>query len=123
MRPASSRRACNAVLATNAAGAAAAAGFAATGLARPNYVQPDSSSNSLTEFWAASSAVRTWAITAPLLAEIIRPGRPAPQLLTVAGLVQLGDAALGIWQHNASMAVFPAAMGLVHVGSARFLSR
>ncbi len=111
------------MLATNAVGAAAAAAFAATGLARPNYVQPDWSSNSLTAFWAASSAVRTWAITAPLLTEIIRPGRPAPQLLTAAGLVQLGDAALGVWQHNASMAVLSAAMGLVHLGSARLLSR
>ncbi len=97
--------------------------FAATGLARPGYVQSGSSSSSLAGFWAASSAVRTWAITAPLLAGIIRGGRPAPQLLAVAGLVQLGDAALGVWQRNARMAAFPAAMGLVHLGSARLLAR
>jgi len=111
-----------AVLAVNAAGAGAAAVFAAAGLAHPGYIQPGSSSSSLTAFWAASSAVRTWAITAPLLAGIVHGGRPAPQLLAVAGLVQLGDAALGAWQHNARMAVFPAAMGLVHLGSARLLS-
>lgn len=119
----SSGKARGAVLAANAVGAAAASGFAATGLARPSYVHPGSSSSSLTEFWAASSAVRTWAVTAPLLAGIIRGGRPAPQLLVVAGLVQLGDAALGVWQRNASMAVLPAAMCLVHLESARLLSR
>lgn len=110
------------MLAANVVAAAAAAVFAAAGLARPSYVQSGSSSSSLTEFWAASSTVRTWAITAPLLVGIIRGGRPAPQLLAVAGLVQLGDAALGVWQRNASLAVFPAAMGLVHLGSARLLS-
>lgn len=119
----SSGRDRKAVLAVNAVGAAAAAAFAAIALARPDYVQSDSSSNSLTEFWVASSAVRTWAITAPLLAGIIRGGSPAPELLTAAGLVQLGDSALGAWQGNASMAVFPAAMGLVHLRSARLLSR
>ncbi len=119
----SSERNRKAVVAVNAVGAGAAATFAATGLARPGYVQSGSSSSSLTAFWAASSAARTWAISAPLLAGIIRGGRPVPELLTVAGLVQLGDAALGVWQRNAGMAVFPAAMGLVHLGSARLLSR
>jgi len=119
----SSRRTRGAVLLANAVGAAAAAVFAAAGLARPSYVQSGSSSSSLTEFWAASSAVRTWAITVPLLAGVIRGGRPAPQLLAAAGLVHLGDAALGVWQRNASMAVFPTAMGLVHLGSARLVSR
>jgi len=66
--------------------------------------------------------VRTWAITAPILAEITRGGRPSPELLTVAGLVQLGDAALGVWQGNASMAVLPAAMGVIHLRSARGLA-
>lgn len=123
-RPAtpSSARPHNAVLAANAVGAGAAAVFATIGLVRPNYVQPDFSSSSLSKFWAASSAVRTWSITGPLLAEIIREGRPAPQLFTVAGLIQLGDAALGIRQHNARMAVLPAAMGLTHLRTARLLS-
>lgn len=116
-------RARGAVLTANAVGAGVAAVFAGAGLARPGYVQSGSSSSALTEFWAASSAVRTWAITAPLLAGIISGGRPASQLLVAAGLVQLGDALLGVRQRNASMAVFPAAMGLVHLGSAHLLSR
>lgn len=119
----SSRRDRKAVLAVNALGAAAAAAFATMALARPDYVQSDSSSSSLAQFWVASSAVRTWAITAPLLAGIIRGRPPAPQLLTAAGLVQLGDSALGAWQQNANMAVFPAAMGLIHLRTARLLSR
>ncbi len=111
------------VLAVNGVGAATAAVFAAAGLTRPSYVQPGASSSSLTEFWAASSAVRTWAITVPLLAGLATTGRAAPQLLTVAGLVQLGDAALGIWQRKPDMTLAPAAMGLIHLTSARLLSR
>ena len=118
----SSTKARRAVLVANGAGAAAAAIFAAVGLARPSYVQAGAASGSLTEFWAASSAVRTWAITIPLLAGLATTGRAAPQLLTVAGLVQLGDAALGIWQRKPDMTVAPAAMGLLHLTSARLLS-
>lgn len=110
------------LLAVNAVGLAAAAVFAGVGLARPAYVEPGSSSTSLTGFWVASSAVRTWAVTVPLLGGLLRGGSPAPQLLTVAGLVQLGDAALGVWRHNRRMTVLPAAMGLVHLGTARLLS-
>lgn len=118
----STGRARDAVLAANAVGAAAAALFAGLGLARPSYMQSGSSSSSLTQFWAASSAIRTVGITAPLLAGIIRGGHPAPQLLEVAGLVQLGDAALGVWQRNPRMAVLPTGMGLLHLASARLLS-
>lgn len=111
------------VLAVNAAGVATAAVFAAVGVARPDHARTGSTSGPLTVFWATSSAVRTWAIAVPLLAGIVRGGRPAPQLLTVAGLVQLGDAALGVWQRNPRMAVLPAAMGLLHLASARVLVR
>lgn len=111
------------MLTGNALGAAAAAAFGAAGLVRPGYVQPGSSLSGLTQFWAASSAVRTWAIAAPLLLGIVRGGRPTPQLLTVAGLMQLGDSGLGMWQRNVRMALLPAAMGLIHIGSARLLSR
>ena len=112
-----------AVLAVNAAGVTAAAGFAAVGLLRPSYVRSGASSSSLAEFWAASSAVRTWAVGAPLLLAIVRGDRPAPALFVVAGLVQLGDGALGVWQRDARMAAFPTAMGLVHLASARVVSR
>ena len=111
-----------ALLIINGAGAAAAAVFAAAGLARPAYGQAGTPPDSLAEFWAASSAVRTWAITVPLLGGLLT-GRPAPHLLTVAGLVQLGDSALGIRQRNPRMTLAPAAMGLVHLASARILSR
>jgi hypothetical protein len=73
------------VLVANGVGAAAAAGFAAVGLGRPSYVEAGSSSGSLSEFWAASSALRTWAITVPLLSELALKQRLTPQLLTVAG--------------------------------------
>lgn len=71
---------------------------------------------------AASSAVRTCGFTAPLLVGFARGGRPAPQLLVAAGIVQLMDAGLGLWQRNPPMAVLPAAMGLVHLASARILT-
>lgn len=110
------------MLAANAVGASASAVFAAVGLVRPGYVQPGSRTSPLAEFWAASSAVRTWAVTGSLLAGIVRGGRPAPQLLVAAGVVQLMDAGLGVWQRNPPMAVLPAAMGLVHLASARVLT-
>jgi len=75
----------------------------------------------LSGFWAVSSALRTWAITIPLLSELVLKQRITPELLTVAGLVQLGDSALGIRQRNASMTLAPTAMGLVHLASARVL--
>lgn len=113
------------LLALNGAGATAAAIFAAVGLIQPSYVEAGASSTptSLTGFWAASSAVRTWAVTIPLLGGLALTGRPAPQLLTVAGLVQLGDSALGIRQRNLAMTLAPGAMGLLHLASARVLSR
>lgn len=113
----------HAILAANAVGAAASTVFAVVGLLRPGYVQPPSSVTPLAQFWAASSAVRTWAVAGPLLVGIAREGRPAPQLLVAAGIIQLMDAGLGAWQRNPPMAVLPAAMGLVHLVSARVLSR
>jgi len=117
----SSETARSGLLAVNALGLTAAAVFAAVGVRRPGHGQPGSVTSPLTGFWAASSAVRTWAVTAPLLVGTIRGGRPAPQLLVVAGLVQLGDAALGAHQRNPRMTTLPAVMGLIHLASARLL--
>ena len=105
----------------NFAGVAAAAAFAARGLRRPDFVRPGAGVDPLTEFWAASSAVRTWALAGPLLGGLVT-GRAAPELLAVAGLVQLGDSALGAWQRKADMTVAPAVMGLVHLATAWLLS-
>lgn len=66
--------------------------------------------------------MRTWAVTGPLLVGMARGGRPAPQLLLAAGLIQVMDAGLGVWQRNPPMAVLPAAMGLVHLGTAAILT-
>ena len=106
----------------NAAGAAAAAAFAAVGAARPGYIDSEKGPSSAAGFWAASSAVRTWAITIPLLAALVRHGRLSPELLTVAGLIQLGDSALGIRQHNPRMTLAPALMGIIHLATARRLA-
>ena len=110
------------LIALNAAGAAAAAVFAAFGAARPGYIESEKGPGSPAGFWAASSAVRTWAITIPLLAALIRQRRPSPELLAVAGLVQLGDSALGIRQHNPRMTLAPALMAIVHLATARRLA-
>ena len=111
------------LIALNAAGATAAAAFAALGTARPGYIGREKSPDAPAGFWAASSAIRTWAITIPLLAALVRPGRLSPELLTVAGLVQLGDSALGIRQHNPRMTIAPALMGIIHLASARQVAR
>ncbi len=108
-----------AILLANGAGAAAAAVFAAVGLVNPGYVDTADRPGPLTRFWAASSAVRTWSITAPLLVAVATRARPSPHLLATAGLVQLGDSALGIWQRNPRMALAPAIMGAVHLASSR----
>ena len=93
------------------------------GLHRPSYVQPSQDASPLASLWAASSAVRTAAITASLLGSLLLRGRAAPELLTVAGLVQVGDSALGAWQRKPDMILAPAVMGLVHLASARRLVR
>lgn len=111
------------LLVFNAVGATASAAFAARGVIRPEYVRPAQAGSPLTSFWAASSAVRSWAIAVPLVGSVVITGRAAPELLVVAGLAQLGDSALGIWQRKPDMTVAPAAMGLVHLASARLLSR
>ena len=111
------------VLAVTIAGAGAATAFAFRGWRRPAYVAPGSPPGALTDFWAASSAVRTLAVTVPLLVEVAGTGRLRPHLLTVAGLVQLGDSALGVWQRKVDMAVAPAVMGTIHLATARHLYR
>jgi hypothetical protein len=111
------------LLVLNAVGATVSAAFAARGVIRPEYVQPAQVGSPLTSFWAASSAVRSWAIAVPLIGSLAVAGRAAPPLLAVAGLAQLGDSALGIWQRKPDMTVAPAAIGLVHLASARLLSR
>jgi len=110
-----------ALIAVNAVGASASAVFAGVGLVRPGYVQPGWAVGPAATFWAASSTARTWAITGPLLVGLARDRRPAPQLLLAAGVVQLLDAGLGVWQRNLRMVVLPATMGLVHLASARRL--
>jgi hypothetical protein len=113
-----------ALLVLNGAGALIATGFAAAGLARPSIAEPQSGAeaNTLTSFWAASSAVRTFAITGPLLTSLLTHRGPSPQILTAAGIVQLGDAALGLRQRNTFMTLAPAVMGAIHLITARALS-
>lgn len=122
-RPPIGARAQHSLLVLNAVGATVSAAFAVRGLLHPEYVQPTQTTNSVASFWAASSAVRSWAVAIPLVGGSIVAGRGAPQLLVVAGLVQLGDSALGMWQHKPDMTVAPAVLGLVHLASAYMLSR
>ena len=111
------------VLILNGVGVSAAAAFATLGVARPDYARPEASVDSLTRFWSASSAIRTGSLAALLLSALRDQRRSAPDLLRVAGLVQLGDCGLGVWQRNPRMAIFPAAMGITHLWSARLLSQ
>lgn len=112
------------LLVVNGAGAFIAMGFAAAGLARPSIAdtRSDVQPNGLTQFWAASSAIRTSAVAGPLLAALLTRRSPSPQIVTAAGLVQLGDAVLGLRQRNVMMTVAPALMGVIHLVTARLLS-
>ncbi len=111
-----------ALLVANGMGIVAAAVFAAEGFRRPNYVVPTEPVTPLAEFWAASSAVRTCALAGPLVVALARRASGACSgLLVAAGLVQLGDAALGVRQRNLAMTGAPAIMGVVHLVSARVL--
>ena len=111
------------MLVVNGLGAAGSAVLGVVGVVRPDYVRPGSAATPLTRFWSASSAVRTAAVAVPLLQALARRRAEAPALLTVAGLVQLGDSALGLWQRKPNMATAPAVMGVVHLISARHLRR
>lgn len=119
------RRRRTTLLVLNGTGAVIAAGFAGAGLARPSIADPRSSAepNTVIQFWAASSAVRTWAITGPLLGSLLTSRGPSPQIVITAGIVQLGDAALGVRQRNMFMTIAPAVMGLIHLITARVLSQ
>lgn len=112
-----------ALLLANAAGAAAATVFAVAGIARSGRPGNDDHPGAPEGFWAASSAIRTWAVAGPLLAAVAAQRRPAPQLLLAAGLVQLGDSALGLRQRNLPMTVAPATMGVIHLRTAYALTR
>lgn len=119
------RRRRTSLLLLNGAGALIAAGFAGAGLARPSIAESkaDAEPNTLSQFWAASSAIRTWAITGPLLGSLLTRRGPSPQIVIAAGIVQLGDAALGVRQRNTFMTIAPAVMGVIHLITARVLSR
>lgn len=119
------RRVRTTLLVLNGVGALIATGFAGAGLARPSIAEPssDAEPNTLTGFWSASSAIRTWAITGPLLAALLTRRGPSSQLVTAAGIVQLGDAVLGLRQRNTGMTIAPAVMGVIHLVTARVLRR
>lgn len=120
-----SRRSRTTLLALNGVGALIATGFAAAGLIRPSIAEPtsDAEPNTITSFWAVSSAIRTWAITGPLLSALLTRRDPSPHIVAAAGFVQLGDAALGLRQRNGFMAIAPAVMGVIHLSTARVLGR
>lgn len=104
------------LLGVNAAGLLVASIYAAAGLRAAG--RPGRRSTSRKAFWAAASAVRTWSVAGPLLVGLVR-SRPSPALLAVAGLVQLGDAAIGCRRRVPGMATAPAIMGIVHLATAR----
>ncbi len=106
----------------NGLGIVIASAFSARGLAQPNFAETEQLPTPLARFWSASSAVRTWSLAVPLLAGLVRQ-RPNSGPLIAAGLVQLGDSALGIWRRNPQMAIAPAIMGAIHLASARLLTR
>ena len=119
---ADSSRTRKALLIANGLGVAAAAAVAAVGVRQPGYADSAERVTPLAEFWTASSAVRTWALAGPLLFALTRPDSGSRSgLLLAAGLVQCGDAALGVRQRNLAMTVAPAIMGTVHLFSARVL--
>ena len=107
----------------NAAGALVAAGYAVQGVVRTAPSGPRTPGMEVPHFWAAASAIRTCAITIPLLRGLANRRGPSPNLLRAAALVQFGDAYLGVRTRNVGMTVAPVAMGLVHLTTARLIER
>ena len=108
----------------NALGAGVSAGFAVTGLTRPGFVHGTTTDQPEARFWAASSAVRGWVIAGAVLYAVLGgegARRHAPTALNIAGLVQLGDSVLGVWQRKPDMTFAPALLAAIHLLSARHL--
>ncbi len=96
--------------------------FSAAALRRPGLVRSGRRDRPLPTVLAAASAGRTWSITVPLLVAILRRRPPSRQLLISAGLIQLGDTAVNVWQRSPQAAA-PAVMSALHLVSAWTIGR
>ncbi len=112
------------LLVVNGVGALLAAGFAGAGVARPVNRRAEVHCKTQHARRVLIGQLRhpDVAITGPFLITLLT-GRPSTQLVTAAGIVQLGDAVLGFRQRNTAMTIAPAAMGVVHLITARVLRR
>lgn len=106
----------------NVAALLSATVFSAAALGRPALVQSGGRNRPLPRVLAAAAAGRTWAVTAPLIVGILRRRPPSRQLLIAAGLFQLGDATINVWQRSPRAAA-PGVMSALHLVSAWAVGR
>lgn len=105
--------------ALNGAGLVASIVFGVRGLQRPSAALPGTETSSLAEFWSEFAAARTLPLAAITLFELSRPTTDVVRpLLVIAGLVQAGDAVIGVRRGNRPMTIAPAAMAAVHLFTA-----
>lgn len=70
-----------------------------------------------TRFWTVASGIRTASIAVPVAASLAA-GRPSRGLLVAAGLVQLGDGALGVRSRTWPLVAGSAVQAALHLGTA-----
>ncbi|MGW4380151.1 hypothetical protein [Kitasatospora sp. NPDC004531] len=114
-----------ALLVANAVAALLGAGAAVAGVIRPGLVlaagEPITAGTRLYVRAYAVRAVPLGVVAALVLAA--GPRAAAWPLLVVAGLAQVGDAAIGVRQRNVGMAVGAGAAAVLHLATAWWLAR
>lgn len=115
----------NALLVANALGALVSAGSSVAAVARPGLVLPaDEPVTGGTHMYARAYAVRAVPLGfATALALWATDPATAWPMLTVAGLAQVGDSAIGARHRNTGMAVGGGVLAVLHLASAWWVAR
>ena len=115
----------NAVLAANAAAALVSAGSSVAGVLRPGLALPKGEPVTVgTALYVRAYAARAvpLGLTTALVLLADDPVATWP-MLVVAGLAQVGDAAIGVRQRNMGMTMGAGAFAVLHLASAWWLAR
>jgi hypothetical protein len=106
----------------NGAAALLEAGSCLAGMKNPAIAAVGSEVTDLASFYARAYGARALPISAAVLALLaLRRHDEAAVVLTIDGLSQVGDAALGVSRRNPGMTVGAATLAAIHLGSAWLL--
>ncbi|MFE7191472.1 hypothetical protein [Kitasatospora sp. NPDC057541] len=110
----------------NTTGTLLSTAFCVAGLVDPGLALPHGSAvTDGVRLYAQAYAARTLPLGAALVHQLLvsRTKRGLLPLLTVAGVVQIGDVAIGLTTRNPGMAVGAGALAVLHLASAARLAR